>query len=270
MDKHIKNVKRKIALTGFKGAIGKQLTHLLNQSENFEVMSVDIDISDINAVDAYFKRNKGIDVLYHLAAIVPTETVCRNKLKALQVNSLGAAYIAQAVAESSPHCHVIHVSSSHVYEPSSEKLDENRPTKPQTFYGITKLLAEKSIETICLHNSLKYTIARVFSVWDEEQSNKFLYGNLLHRLKSHNLSEVFELNGGESLRNFSHSKDVAHYLKKILEMEIIGIVNVGDDKNSMSVRDFAQNIGGAHLKIQSIGEANTLLPLLDKFNTKVK
>ena len=258
------NDHRKILITGAKGALGIQLHKLLLKNSQNDIILFEGDVTSKDDISNFFEKNRNIDVLFHLAAIVPVNKVEKQKLKAIDVNMTGSAFIAQSYAEKNPNGHLIHVSSSHVYKPSPSPLKEKAVLEPSTFYGLTKLLAENAVTSICQFYSLKYSLVRVFSMWDENQPDTFLFGNLKKRLKNHFPEKSFELYGAKSIRNFSHTSEVAVYLVKVLEHKILGPVNVGN-KNNMTVAEYAEQLYGEKLKIYSKGKNNHLIPSLQKF-----
>ena len=63
-------------------------------------------------------------------------------------------------------------SSSHVYKQSKNSLNELSATKPYSFYGKTKLKAEKYIIKNFEKNNLDYCIGRIFSTANKKSKKK--------------------------------------------------------------------------------------------------
>ena len=62
-------------------------------------------------------------------------------------------------------------STSHVYKPSNSKLNEKSKIDPISYYGLTKLKAEKYIIDN-LEGKINYCIGRIFSTTNKNQKKK--------------------------------------------------------------------------------------------------
>ena len=129
-----------IGLTGSTGSLGKVIL------KNFRLKKINIfkdDITNRKKVFNWVKKNN-FDAIIHLAAIVPIKTVNKNRTKAKNVNFYGTKNIVDACVKSKIDWFFFS-STSHVYNSSKKKISESFPTKPISFYGRTKLQAEKYI-----------------------------------------------------------------------------------------------------------------------------
>lgn len=255
--------KKSVLITGATGVLGRRVTELLSNHSHYEVVNFSGDVTCTKNVEDFFSKNE-CQVVIHLAAKVPIRDVDADRCGALKVNLFGSALVAEIIGQYHPNAHLIHVSSSHVYKPSDYPLTEDHVTEPSSFYGVTKLMSEMAISEICKFNLQPYTILRVFSMWDEGQSNDFLFGSLKERLSTHDAGNIFDLQGADSVRNFSHSADIASSIKVILDKRLLGIFNIGSDQN-MTVREFATAISQKSINIRGVGGSNTLVPDITKF-----
>ena len=124
-----------VGLTGARGLLGSILM------ERLERQGI--------AVAAWFDQQH-CSHFFHFAAMVPVGLVEGNPLLAFQTNVIGAFNICKHLLRTQPHCWLFHCSSSHVYQPTAlpAPIAEGSPTHPPTFYGATKLAAERVIDTL--------------------------------------------------------------------------------------------------------------------------
>lgn len=87
------------------------------------------------------------DVVIHLAAVVITPFSNESPHQFEQVNNWGTAELCYAIEESDIQ-RVIYLSSLSVYGSSDQIVNEQSPTNPKTFYGISKLRGEDHINRL--------------------------------------------------------------------------------------------------------------------------
>lgn len=110
------------------------------------------------------------------------------------------------------------------YGMQSGPLSDNLETKPTTAYGLAKDTLRKYIEDLHKNYDFTYKWIRLFYMYGEGQSPKSLIPQLDRALE--NGEEVFNMSGGEQLRDYLHVSTVAEYIVKIsLQNEIDGIIN---------------------------------------------
>ena len=77
-------------------------------------------------------------------------------------------------------------STSHVYKSYKFKISENFLKKPISYYGKTKLLAEKYIINKLGKTTTKYCIGRIFSTSNINQKKNYLVPDLIFKIKKRN------------------------------------------------------------------------------------
>lgn len=98
---------------------------------------------------------KGVDVVYHLAAVSDLNYARENPLEAVKVNVLGTANVAEACRVHGAK--LIFSSSCHVYGRQEHfPVTEDSAAKPAEVYAATKLAAEEVIKSF----GIRYTILR--------------------------------------------------------------------------------------------------------------
>ena len=134
-------MKKKIGLTGSTGSLGKTLRRL---NKNYKFIFFKGNISNKKDVLNWIKKND-VRAIIHLAAIVPIKKVNQNKKKAKKINFVGTKNLVDSVLyQNKIEWFFLH--QLHTYIVLQKRISENFRTNPISFYGKTKLLAEKYIE----------------------------------------------------------------------------------------------------------------------------
>lgn len=132
------------------------------------------DMRDLDALEAVLADHE-VTHIVHAAALTPDEQRERSHPDLIaEVNVLGSARLAMAVAKRRPQCRLLHVSSIAVYgeaEPSeSGRLEEETTSpRPVALYGVTKLAAEMTMRRLAALHGLDLCIARLgplFGPWE--------------------------------------------------------------------------------------------------------
>ena len=241
----------KIAITGANGYLGTRLVQLLRKKH--DILAIDIINSNLGmAHEIIFKKidlccleklekviPSDIDLLIHLAGVVGVKPCEENKKRAFILNVKATEVLARV-------CHkyqipiILPTSIAVLGKPISFPITENHSRKPSTYYGQTKLLAEKYVAKIAEKSfpavSLMITNMYGHHIFDQ----KFIIGNYgvinnyYLNLKSN--KELIINRPGTQKLNFIHVKDVAdcfvfaiqkmNHLKNGLNTYIIGSTDV--------------------------------------------
>lgn len=168
----------KVLVIGGAGYIGSHVTkHLLRRGHEtvvFDDLSSGLEenifsqsrfilgnILDHRAVsDA---ASEGFDALVHLAAFKAAGESMERPSK-YGVNNIGGTMNILAAAESAGIRFIVFSSSAAVYgEPEYIPLDEEHPTKPENFYGFTKLEIERTLSWYDRLKSIRFASLRYFN-----------------------------------------------------------------------------------------------------------
>jgi dTDP-4-dehydrorhamnose reductase len=136
----------RILVTGAKGQLGSEIKFLSDKYANTEFTfgsSHDLDISNQNAVEAFFSANR-FDFVINCAAYTAVDKAEIESDKAFSVNALAPGYLASACTKYNTK--FIHISTDFVFDGSSSiPLKEDNATNPLSVYGKSKLEGEKSV-----------------------------------------------------------------------------------------------------------------------------
>ncbi len=193
---------KKVLVTGADGFIGSHLVEALVQAGH-EVTALaqynsfnhwgwleDIDCrSQVRVVsgdvrDPHFCRQltKGMDVIYHLAALIaiPYSYVAPDSY--VDVNIRGTLNICQAARDNGVEL-VVHTSTSEVYGTARYvPIDEQHPLQPQSPYSASKMGADAM--AMSFHNAfeLPLVIARPFNTYGPRQSARAVIPTIITQI----------------------------------------------------------------------------------------
>tara|TARA_Y100001968_G_C19387206_1_gene733522 strand:- start:191 stop:1057 length:867 start_codon:yes stop_codon:yes gene_type:complete len=111
--------------------------------------------------------------------------------------------------------HFLFFSTANVYGPSSHLLAETSTAQPKSFYGNTKLCAEKL--ATCYRNFFRVTILRLFTVYGPGQEN-MLIPNMIKKIMQK--EEIFFTNGHGPFLSPIYLYDLLEIIDKIIRENI--------------------------------------------------
>jgi dTDP-6-deoxy-L-talose 4-dehydrogenase (NAD+) len=118
-------------------------------------------------------------------------------------------------------------------------LSENLQVSPQTPYGIAKDSLRKFVDVLQLEKEFSFKWIRLFYMYGKGQNEKSLLSQLEQALQ--NKSAIFNMSGGEQLRDYLPIEDVAkHIIAIALQDNIQGIINCCSGI-PISVRNLVEN-----------------------------
>lgn len=253
----------KIVVTGGAGFIGSHLVDSLIQEGN-EVVIIDnlstgykkninshahfvnVDIRDFKSLK---ETTKGIDILYHLAALPRIQKSIDNPLLTSEVNIQGTINILESCRLNMVR-RVIFTSSSSVYGSSKKlPLTEDQLLSPASPYALQKCVAEEYCKLYSHLYGLDTVILRLFSVYGPRQAGEEKYatavGKFIHLHKQKKSLPIY--GSGTQKRDFTHVTDVTNacILAKsdVLKNPHGTIINICAQK-PVSILELAKMVGG--------------------------
>lgn len=240
-------MKKRILITGSNGLVGQALINELSSNSQYEIIATSLhhnrhagsnyffeilDITNISQVNYVFDLYKP-DVVIHSAAISQIDFCEKNKDIAWSVNVDGTKNIAVASAKISAK--IIYLSSDFVFDGVEGMYAENDAPKPVSFYGNTKLEAEKIIQNY----AGKWAIVRTVLVYG--MNYRINRANILtwviDSLKEEKAIQVVN----DQYRTPTLDSDLADGIFKIIEKSAEGIFHISG-KEYLSVYEFALTI----------------------------
>jgi nucleoside-diphosphate-sugar epimerase len=218
-----------VAVTGAAGYIGSRVVWQLRRDhpdwsvvalDNFylgevsEIAGVtvqDIDIRDRDRLEATLAD---ADVVIHLAAISGVDDCTEQPNLAYEVNALGTMHVAWHCRQTGTPL-VFPFSMAVVGDPPSFPIDAGMPRDPLNWYGETKVIGERAIETMAAgsfpaHLFMISNLYGAHEIGDREVSKGTVINYFVDRALAGESITVYE--PGTQSRNFVHVKDVANAL----------------------------------------------------------
>jgi len=266
-------------VTGGGGYIGGHMMQALNESRISSVL-LDIDavsaknkITDLALYENCDIRNKSslaqvfsrhsIEGVIHLAALKSVRQSQEFRNEYFQTNVVGTKNILDLMVDFDVK-KIVFSSTAAVYEAQTESnlIDEDSPLNPISYYGQTKLEAERIISEYSAKHAIRSIILRYFNVGGSLNSNlkdtsiENLIPITISKLKSGSTPEIFgddyETLDGTAIRDYVDVRDVtsAHmlaidYLSGKSNSQILNI-GTGKGHSVLEIINLTQKVMGIH------------------------
>jgi len=252
----------KIVVTGGAGFIGSHLVDKLIEKGN-KVKVIDnlstgrkdnlnpeadfyeLDISDFEEIKPVFK---GVDFVFHLAAIPRVPVSIEDPVKTTKSNILGTVNVFKAAIDGEVK-RIVFASSSSVYGNQKElPLREDMTPGPISPYALQKFTGENFAKLFTELYKVPIISLRYFNVYgpriDFNSDYSLVIGKFLKQNSENNPLTIF--GDGEQTRAFCYIDDVVEANIKALESKKLKggeVINVGSEI-SQTVNYLAELIGG--------------------------
>ena len=248
-----------VGLTGSQGVLGSLLSQRLAR-HGVHCVAYKGDVNDERALAAWFAE-QSLSYFFHFAAVVPITQVDANPLLAFQTNAVGSFNVVKQLTLTQKQCWFFHCSSSHVYRPTSPAnlIAEDAIKEPHSFYGETKLAAERLVETLMSRLESPYCIGRVFSFTHARQAATYLVPGLRQRIESVRDGETLVLHNPSAIRDMQDAEHVIDVVLHLAGRAALGPINIGSGIGR-SVRDIALGIARSVGKVIQVAGADQNVP----------
>jgi UDP-glucose 4-epimerase len=240
----------KVLVTGGAGFIGSHLVDgLLNSG--FEVIVLDnfstgrrenlshldgkIDLieCDISVADNWFDYFKGVDYVFHLAALADIVPSIQKPAEYFHTNVVGTYNVLEASKRYGIKRLVYSASSSCYGIPDIYPTPETAEIKPQYPYALTKRLGEELVMHWSSVYGLNANSLRFFNVYGPRSRTSGTYGAVFGVFLAQKLAKKpFTVVGdGSQTRDFTYVTDIVEALMAVTQSEVVGkIYNVGSGR----------------------------------------
>ena len=220
---------KKVLITGSEGFIGSHLTErlleegcdvrafvLYNSFNNWgwldtlpkeKLSQIEIFTGDIRDPHGVKEAMKGIDEVYHLAALIAIPFSYHSPDTYVDTNIKGTLNVLQA-ARTLDTSRILVTSTSEVYGTAQYvPIDEKHPYQGQSPYSATKIGADRLAESFYRSFGLPITIVRPFNTYGPRQSARAVIPTIITQLLS-GMQEI-KLGSLTPTRDFNYVKDTA-------------------------------------------------------------
>jgi NAD dependent epimerase/dehydratase len=245
-----------VLVTGADGFIGSHLTEMLlsegckikalSQYNSFNNWGWLEQLKDLNEIEVLsgdirdphycLEITKGVDLIFHLAALIAIPYSYVAPSSYVETNISGTLNICQAALQNG--CQkIIHTSTSEVYGSALYvPIDEKHPLQPQSPYSASKIGADNMAMSFFNAFNLPLTIARPFNTYGPRQSARAIIPSIISQIASG--SKVIQVGDLSPTRDFNYVQDTCKGFVEIAKSDqTIGeIVNIGSNFE-ISIKD---------------------------------
>lgn len=276
---------KSVLITGADGFIGSHLTEALlklgckvrslsyynsfnywgwlEQIENLQ----DIEVVNGDVRDGAFCReiSKGIDVIFHLAALIAIPYSYQAPQSYVDTNIQGTLNMCLAARDAGAK--IIHTSTSEVYGTAQYvPIDEKHPLQPQSPYSASKIGADAIAMSFYNAFDLPVTIARPFNTFGPRQSLRAVIPTIITQLLEG--KEEIKLGDATPTRDFNYVADTCLGFITLAEADGVEgeVFNIGSNFE-VSIADtfkLIQDIIGTRSKL--VTESQRLRPEKSEVN----
>ncbi|MBC7391092.1 MAG: SDR family oxidoreductase [Opitutaceae bacterium] len=224
---------KKILLTGSNGLLGQKLVELVSQNSDYELIATSrgenrlsnklgytyhsLDITDKADVELVMDKFKP-EFVINSAAMTNVDQCETQKDECWQLNVRAVEYIAEACQKHKSF--LLHVSTDFIFDGEDGPYDEEAIPKPISYYGTSKLAAER----ILMKSKIDWAIARTVLVYgiaeDMSRTNIVLW--VKKSLEDKKTIQVVN----DQWRTPTLAEDLALGCFLIIQKEATGIYNI--------------------------------------------
>ena len=257
----------KILITGANGLLGQHLVKLLLDTTAYEIIATSkseprgiiqnsrlhyysLDITDGMEVNLLLDKI-GPDVVVHCAALTQVDECEQNPIKAWEVNVTATRFIVDAAKKI--NAFFVFISTDFVFDGMSGPYKESDILNPVSYYGSTKVAAEKAVA----ESGLQYAIIRTC----------LLYGNILFGNRSNIITWVKDnLENGQQIKVVSDQMRTPTYVEDLAKGVLLVVEKRATGLFHISGKDF---LSPYEMAMSTAAYLNLDATLIQKVNADV-
>lgn len=221
------------SLYNFSNSWGWLDTFPKDKLENIEIFSG--DLRDYNNT---YNAMEGIDVVFHLAALIGIPFSYHSQDTYLETNIKGTLNVLQAGRRLGTR-KIIHTSTSEVYGTAqSVPIDEEHPINPQSPYAATKASADYLALSFNKSFDLPVTVLRPFNTFGPRQSARAVIPTIITQVLAK--KPTIKLGNLDAVRDLTYVSDIVDAFVKIAEAKNTNgnVYNAGSNRE-VSIKELA-------------------------------
>jgi NAD dependent epimerase/dehydratase len=201
---------------------------------------MEIVAGDIREADSVRSALKGVEVVFHLAALIAIPYSYVSPSSYVSTNVGGTLNLLQEALQSGVE-RVVHTSTSEVYGSAQTiPISEEHPLQAQSPYSATKIGADKLAESFHRSFGLPISIVRPFNTYGPRQSARAIIPTIITQGLA---SEPIRIGNLTPTRDFNYVEDTVRgfLLNAASELAVGRVINLGTGME-ISIRDLAMTI----------------------------
>ncbi len=181
--------------------------------------SMDLVFGDLRDPDAVGKAVEGVNIVFHLGALISIPYSYIHPVEVVQSNVIGTLNILQACRRYGPK--LVHTSTSEVYGTARRvPIDEGHPLQAQSPYSASKISADKLVESYYRSFDVKAVTVRPFNTYGPGQSARAVIPTIITQALT--LNEI-HLGNLDAKRDFTFVSDtVSGFIKAAQTDDVVG------------------------------------------------
>jgi nucleoside-diphosphate-sugar epimerase len=214
-------------------------------TEHPHVTLVEGDILDPGALT---RAMAGCDVVVHLAAIAGVSSYYKLPLRTMEVNLIGTHNVLNAAHALGPLRRFVYFSTSEIFGPLTWRAGRDTPTRQghpedrRWTYAISKLAAEKLVQSHHWQHGLPAVILRPFNIYGPGQIGE----GAIQRFATRALrGDALEVTGdGLQIRSWCFIDDMIDAIELVLNHDpAVGrAYNIGNPRSTITILNLAERI----------------------------
>ena len=170
-----------------------------------ERAAVDVQFADVRDAERVRDLVAGVDVVYHLAALIAIPYSYVSPRSFVETNVVGTLNVLEA-ARTAGTSRVVHTSTSEVYgTPQTVPIDEGHPLHGQSPYSASKIGADMLAEAWSRSFEVPVTVLRPFNTYGPRQSARAVIPVVLGQMLAG--AEEIRLGSLDTRRDFTYVTD---------------------------------------------------------------
>ena len=203
-----------------------------------QLRKVDFFCSDVRDPNGVGEAMKGVDVVFHLAALIGIPFSYHSPDSYVDTNVKGTLNVLQAARKEGVK-KIVHTSTSEVYGTAqSVPISESHPLNPQSPYAATKAAADHLAQSFYLSFGLPVVTLRPFNTYGPRQSARAVIPTIITQLAAG--QKTIHLGNIQTARDFNFVSDTVEAFVKVAESRKNDgqVLNVGSGRE-VSIVDLA-------------------------------
>jgi len=165
-----------------------------------EIELIPGDLLDDQAVD---QAAQGVEVIFHLGALISIPYSYVHPTQVVQTNILGTLNVLNACRRHG--CRLVATSTSEVYGSGLYvPITEDHPLQAQSPYSASKIAADKLVESYCKSFNVQSVIVRPFNTYGPRQSARAIIPTIITQALA---LDTIKLGNLETTRDFTYISD---------------------------------------------------------------